>query len=128
MHRKEKQRRQDFRAKISYPIWYRLFVEIGVKPQWQKTVTNDLSAGGTSFGAGISGESATPKPGEFLEIRLFLPERPLFLMGKVVRENVDDFGGAIVAVSFSSLGSADEDYIARVALSGGLERRYGKSN
>lgn len=122
------QRRQAFRARISYPVWYRQLAGPGAELQWQKTVTNDLSAGGVSFGAGIPGETTVLKPGDFLELRLLLPEKPLFIKGKVVREGLDESGGPTFAVSFLSLRSPDADYIARVALGGGLEQTHGKSH
>ncbi|GEM_PF-1297235 len=118
------QRRSDYRAEVSYPVWYRPLPAFSdTKASWHTSTTQDLSAGGMFFPVDAevdlwSGES------ELLEIQLFLPTGPIFLLARPVRQVDTGNGNKAAAVQFVSLAPGDKEKIARVVLSGGLERSH----
>ncbi|QUL98611.1 MAG: PilZ domain-containing protein [Candidatus Fermentithermobacillus carboniphilus] len=121
------EKRNDFRAKASYPLWYRVLVsESGTwspLQDWERTSTIDISAGGAAFYSG----SSTLGVGDLVEFQFVVPPRPVFGIGKIVRVVTGDDGKPVsAAMMFLSLEPRDRDRIAQIALHDGLERNDDK--
>lgn len=119
-----RQRRQDFRSESTYGFTFRKLeqTEPVDGPEWHKSMTLNLSAGG----AAISPAHQKLSSGDLLEFELDIPYGPVFGIAQVVRL-MDGEGECAVALNFVSIASSDKDKIARTVLTDGLENCYGKN-
>jgi len=118
--REEIQRRENYRSKASYPIWYRDLADGSEEGEWIRTVSRDLSGGGAAFEMPDC-PPADRKPGDLLEIQLVVPPTPVFAIAEVVRIFEDNKGRLCAGVMFASINSRDRDRIVRAVLREGVK-------
>lgn len=117
----KEQKRNYFRSDTAYPIWYRDLSDSEVAKDWVRSVTRDLSGGGTSLEL-PDVPPALRKPGDLIEIQVIIPPVPVFALGRIVRVFQDDKGNWCAGVMFASIDPRDKDRIVRTVLAEEVER------